>query len=809
MIPIRATYRLQLNKDFTFRNASDLVPYLARLGISHAYLSPILKAQPGSTHGYDTVDHTVINPELGDIADFRALVRALRSQDMGIILDFVPNHMGVGGADNALWLDVLRHGPASAYADWFDIDWQPPRADLCHKLLVPFLGASYAETLAAGDIRLKADGARLAIWAYEKEKLPIRPEDERALLQRYGDPHAAVAALNGTPGHGGSWFALDGLIATQHWRPAHFLAAPDEINYRRFFINSELAGIRIDRPEVFDQAHRLIFSLVDEGLVDGLRMDHVDGLLDPKAYLQQVRDAAPRPIYLIVEKILAPHEPLRRDWPVDGTTGYEVGVKLTRVLIDPAGEEPLNRIYADFVGPTTDPRTEAYRCKLRVMDNELAAELATLARHLAALAWSQPATGDLTENGLRKATREVIGQLDVYRSYIDADGIVPRDARDLRLAIGRARRARPHFGPALFDFVSALLLGELSNAYDPKLVADALGRFQQYTGPVMAKGLEDTALYRYNRLVALNEVGAHPDRFSISLASFHDANRRRLIEHPDSMVTTSTHDTKRGEDIRALIGALSDAPHVWSATVSTWRQALGSVADPIHPNDLYLFAQLLHGGWPISGQPHDLAGRLKAAMVKSLREARERSDWGVANTGYEGQMETFVDSALSNNAAMQEFLQQRAPLAEIGRRKALVQLVLKLTIPGVPDIYRGAEDWEQSFVDPDNRRPVDFAALARRFDNPQGSDDEKLRLTGALLQLRRTRPALFARGLYEPLDQGNSVLAFRRRHGDDEMIVLTALSSHPDLPLIGAFSGEEWQSHLAVGPAAVLTRRLL
>ncbi|WP_236020880.1 malto-oligosyltrehalose synthase [Devosia sediminis] len=783
MMPPRATYRLQLNKDFTFADATALVPYLDELGISHAYLSPILKARPGSTHGYDTVDHTQIDPELGSIDELRTLAGALQERGMGILLDFVPNHMGVGGADNVLWLDVLKLGRASRYADWFDIDWDPPHPGMEGKLLLPFLGASYAESLAAGHLRLKADDEGFAVWAYDGDKLPVRPEDAALLLQRFGSREAAVAALTGEAAKAESWVALDGLIATQHWRLAHFAVASDEINYRRFFINSDLAGIRIDRREVFDHAHALIFDLIDEGLVQGLRLDHIDGLLDPKAYLQRLRQQSPRPIYLVVEKILAPHEQLRADWPVDGTTGYEVGAQLTRLLTAEDGQADVTNTYDAFVGRTVPPAEEAYRCKLRVMDNELAAELATLSRLAAAVAWSGAATRDLTELGLRRGLREVIAHLAVYRTYADDRGLSDRDRRELCRAVGRARRSQPQIQPMVWNFIEALLGGQLGPHYDPKAIALVIGRFQQLAGPVMAKGLEDTALYRYNRLVALNEVGAHPDRFSVSPAAFHDSNRRRLQTHPHSMIATSTHDTKRGEDTRVMIGAITGDPGAWTAAVHDWREMLASSGAAIHPNDQYLFFQLMLGGWPMNGSSDDFADRIKGAMIKSLREARERNDWGVNDTAYEAALTSFVDRALVHQSFMSSFRAIRAGFVAIARRKGLIQAGLKLTIPGVPDIYRGAEDWEQSFVDPDNRRPVDFAGLYRRLQAPQPDRDDKLVLTQTLLRFRKAAPNLFASGTYEPIPAGADVLAFRRSFGGDELVVLADLSSRHEAGL--------------------------
>lgn len=786
MIPFRATYRLQLNKDFTFAHACAVVPHLADLGISHAYLSPILKARPGSTHGYDTVDHTQINPELGTMADFRALVALLRDHQMGVLLDFVPNHMGVGGAANPLWLDVLKHGPASRYADWFDIDWTPPTQALHGKLLVPFLGKSHAQCVTDGDFELRADQDGLAIWAHGEHKLPLRPETERELLQRFGSREAAIAVLSGPSGRA----ALEEVMAVQHWRATHYANAGDEINYRRFFVNSDLAGIRVDRPDVFAHSHQLILQLIDEDLVDGLRIDHIDGLLDPEGYLTTLRAHAPRLSYLIIEKILGSHERLRASWPIEGTTGYEAGALLTRLLV-PAGSEPsLTATYADFVGEVAPLEDETYACKLRVMDNELAAELSTLSGLLAKLAWSVPESADLTELGLRRAVREVIAHLAVYRTYVDDRGPTERDRRELRHAIGKARQSRLQDRPGSYDFLERVLCGEPGHAYDPALVARAIGRFQQYSGPVTAKGLEDTALYRYNRLVALNEVGAHPDRFSVNMAAFHDANQRRLAETPLGMISTSTHDTKRGEDIRAIIGAIADHPQEWATAVSQWRDLLAQHdMVEIDPNDIYLFFQLLLGGWPIIGPADGLADRLRDAMIKSVREARRHTDWNFNNAGYEQRVEDYVARALSCRPFIDRFLADRLLFLETGKRKALIQLVLKLTIPGVPDIYRGAEDWEQSFVDPDNRRPLDFDHLRARLADATTVDREKLVATRALLQLRKRLPKLFLDGRYEPIDLGVGMLGFRRETASEILTVVAQLfdgqSSDGPAPLHG------------------------
>ncbi|WEK04379.1 MAG: malto-oligosyltrehalose synthase [Candidatus Devosia phytovorans] len=802
MFPLRATYRLQLNKDFTFAHAQAVIPHLVELGVSHAYLSPILMARPGSTHGYDTVDHTRINPELGTLEEFRALVTALRASDMGVLLDFVPNHMGVGGAANPLWLDVLKHGKTSRYADWFDIDWMPPCDALKGKILVPFLGKSHAQCLADGDFELRADADGLSVWAHGEHKLPLSPETEKSLQQHYGSTEATIAALSGPSGRA----ALDELMAAQHWRAAHYATAGDEINYRRFFVNSDLAGIRVDRPDVFAHSHQLILQLIEDDLIDGLRIDHIDGLLDPQGYLETLRAHAPKLSYLVVEKILAPHERLRRSWPIEGTTGYEVGALLTRTLVAAEAEPALTKTYADFIGPLTAPEDETYACKLRIMDNELAAELSTLSGLLTDLAWSVPATADLTTLGLRRAVREVIAHLSVYRTYIDDAGSTARDRREIGRAIAMARRSRLQDRPATYDFLENLFCLGLSHAYDPALVAKVIGRFQQYSGPMMAKGLEDTALYRYNRLVALNEVGAHPDRFSVSIAAFHDANRRRLAETPLGMISTSTHDTKRGEDIRAVISTMADHPAQWSSSVVAWRDLLTRESiTGLQPNELYLFFQLLLGGWPIVEPATDLADRLTGAMLKSAREARQFTDWNFNNSQHEKNIERFVAEALQCQPFITRFLADRQLFLITAKRKALIQTVLKLTIPGIPDIYRGAEDWEQSFVDPDNRRPLDFTHLAHRLADPSAPDREKLLVTQSLLQLRRRLPDLFLEGSYEPVQAPASILKFNRKKSSSMLAVLADLS--PGHQRVLEFDASGWVNVVEQAGVRVLLRQ--
>lgn len=871
----RATYRLQFHAGFGFADAAAIAPYLAQLGVSHVYASPYLKARPGSSHGYDLVDHGQLNPELGDATAFHAMVAAFRSHGLGQIIDFVPNHMGVGGADNPWWLDVLEWGQDSAYAGWFDIDWDPDRRYLFGKLLVPFLGDQYGAVLEAGDLELRFDSetGSLAVWAYGEHKLPICPlhyhrvlGDAHPALERIGDAFAglpswrprvgqrardlqaelgalararadvreavaaAVGRFNGEPGRIETWRPLDALIQDQHWRAAHFRVAADDINYRRFFSINELAGVRMELPELFDHAHRFVFDLLRDGVLDGLRIDHVDGLLDPKGYLLRLREQAPRPFYLVIEKILARHEALRADWPVEGTTGYEFANLILGLLLDPAGEAGTDRAYLDFAG-AQPPFAQIVRdCKIRIMVDELASELNVLARDGARVARQNPHTADFTRNILQRALREIVACFPVYRTYVDgAAEPTDLDRRDLDWAIAQARRNEAGLDPSVFDFLYRLLTTDLvarpRSGFSREAVLRFAMRVQQYSGPVMAKGLEDTAFYRYNRFVALNEVGGHPDQFGVSLAAFHKANAQRAERWPHAMLATSTHDTKRGEDVRARLAVLSELPEEWARQVHAWSRTLrarrGDVEGTAAPerNDEYLFYQLLLGAWPAEltdiGMPTQnqlraFAQRIEAAMVKSLREAKLHSTWATPNAAYEDAVLQFARDALNlsrPNAFLDAFLPFQARVARLGVRNSLAQTVLKLTLPGMPDIYQGAELWDLGLVDPDNRRPVDYATRIRLLngiesamatDRPaawcgmlehwQGGEI-KLAVTVALLEHRRRFPDLFARGDYQPRlasgPRAEHVCSFARNHGSDHLLVVVGrwpagLEAEPD-----------------------------
>jgi (1->4)-alpha-D-glucan 1-alpha-D-glucosylmutase len=802
----RATYRLQMTKEFPFAAAAEIASYLSRLGVSHAYLSPILKARRGSTHGYDVVDHTVLNPELGTRADFERMVEAFRRNGLGIVLDIVPNHMGVGGDENALWLDLLEHGRDSGYADWFDIDWSPPDPTLQNKILVPFLGRSFEEALDGGGLELRYDPGEqtFAVWAEGTHKLPIAPETYGMI----GGP-SAVGRLNSSAGRG----EFVKLIAAQHWRAARYSVAADDINYRRFFIVSDLAGIRVERDEVFDHVHKLTFELVREGFIDGLRVDHIDGLYDPRGYCLKLRRECPRDVYLIVEKILAPHEALRADWQVDGTTGYEFASLTTRLLVDPRGEEALTKAYWELSGNHTPFDEIEKAAKRTIIDVEMAAELDAQVRRLRALAASALRTADITANAIRRALSATIAAMRVYRTYVD-EPFSDKDKRNIAVAIAEARRTAPQIDAAVFEFLGEVMTGELCRRhkqYDAAAARDAAKRIQQYTGPVMAKGLEDTALYRANRLLALADVGARPDRFTGTIAAFHDFNRARHESTPHGMLAGTTHDSKRGEDTRARIATISGDASEWTAAVAEWRRLLDQAGAPaIARDDAYVFFQLLLGAWPADWGPGTMPeaeglqtfrARIEGAMIKSIREARLRSNWTSPNAEYEQAITAFVDTAIGADSFLAAFGTYEDRIGEWGARSGLVATVLRLTAPGVPDIYQGAELWQQSMVDPDNRRPVDYSRGESLLSESEGQPAAALmahwrdgavkqHVIVSLLALRGGKPELFAAGTYEPLatPPDSDVCAFLRRDGNDAIVVTTELYPWRTHPRSGALT---------------------
>jgi (1->4)-alpha-D-glucan 1-alpha-D-glucosylmutase len=876
MRPPRATYRLQFSRDFGFAAAARIAPYLAALGVSHVYASPYLRARPGSTHGYDIVAHDELNPELGSDSDYRAMVEEFGRHGLGQILDFVPNHMGVGGADNPLWLNVLEWGPDSPYAGWFDIDWEPAAAYLTEKLLVPVLGEQYGAALESGKLALEYDpaGGEFAVWAYGTHRLPIHPAHyasvlgaEDAALERLGDEFSALPEwrpqVQRRAGELKSELALlvatdagardvldatlrrfngaqdparrelDALIRRQYWRASHFRVAGDDINYRRFFNVNELAGLRIELPEVFEHAHRLVARLLRDGALGGLRIDHIDGLLDPAEYLGRLRSlalhphSASVPFYLVVEKILARDETLRRDWPVEGTTGYEFANLVLRVLTHPDGEDALTRAYVDHTGEIQPFSAVVRDGKRRILRDDMASELNVLARDTARVARQHARTADFTRNLLRRAIRATIACFPVYRTYLDARGeLAPEDRSLIAHAIAAARRLERDVDPSVFDFLEALLTGDLVAAprsgFSRHAALRCAMKFQQLSGPVMAKGLEDTAFYRYNRLIAHNEVGGDPSALSATLEEFHAANARRLRTHPHSMLGTSTHDTKRGEDVRARLALLAEIPEEWSRHVDEWHGHVAHESAALGDRNLeYFLWQTLVGSWP-GADAAALPGyreRVTAALTKAAREARAHTSWATPNADFEAALRALIDAVFARAPLRASLAQFSARLAIAGRANGLVQTVLKLTVPGVPDIYQGAELWDLNLVDPDNRRPVDFAQRAALLESaldawqrdPAATVRElvhdaqtgaiKLLTIAVLLGHRRQHAALYERGSYEPLPAPPACGAFERVAEERLRVYFRRHPlAHPQVGALRVPDGAGWTNLLTGAP---------
>ncbi|OAI51140.1 hypothetical protein AYO46_08670 [Betaproteobacteria bacterium SCGC AG-212-J23] len=734
-IPV-ASYRLQLHKDFGFRAAAAVVPYLAHLGISHVYTSPFLKARPGSMHGYDVVDPNALNPEIGSAADFEKFMRALERHRLSLVLDVVPNHMGVLGAHNLWWQDVLRHGRRSRYAKFFDIDWQRGG-----KLLLPVLGRHYGEALEAGEIRI------------EKNRV------------RYFDH---VFPLNGKPPRSRDPLAIHRVLERQHYRLAYWRVASDEINYRRFFEITDLAALRAEDPEVFAATHALIARLAKRSGVAGVRVDHPDGLADPHEYLERLGKLFSQP-WVLVEKILAREEQLPGDWPAHGTTGYRFANLLTGLFVDRAAESRFDRIYQSFTGDRRSFEEHSRDGRILIMGTTLFAELSMLADRLARIARGNRATRDHTTSGLRKALLEIAARFPVYRTYVSKHGISDVDRRHIERAVRAAKRASRIADPSVFDFVQSVLTLDAApprGARRRRMLEFAM-RFQQFTAPVVAKGDEDTAFYRYGRLAALNEVGNHPSEFGISLKAFHAAAAHRARHRPYAMLGSSTHDTKRSEDVRARLGVLSELASGWKLALRRWSRMNDGLREGDAPSrgDEYLYYQMLLGIWPAK----DLQERLKAAMLKAAREAKLHSSWINPDLEYEAALERFVVGSLKNKAFLEDVDETVRTLARLGERVSLSQTLVKVASPGVPDYYQGTEIWDFSLVDPDNRRPVDYGLRRRLLTRNQ---HPKLRIIRKGLELRKAFPALFHGGSYVPLDGGEQIVAFALRAAGRTMIAV-------------------------------------
>lgn len=815
--PPRALARLQFHPGFTLDDAAAQVDYLAALGASHLYASPLLAARPGSMHGYDVIDCHRINPELGGEPALRRLVARLRAHGMGLVLDIVPNHM-FAGPGNAWWMDVLQHGRGSRYAGYFDIDWRSPDPLVRGCVLLPILGKPYAQALRDGDVRLVRDeeSGDYALRVYETP-LPLAPATQET-LHGDGATQTVLAAHDGR--HPAGFARLHTLLEQQHYRLALWKLANDMVDYRRFFDINELVGLRQEHTRVFEDSHALIFRLYAEGLIDGVRVDHVDGLADPHRYCRQLRHrlrrlqrqrpaAAPRgPAYIVVEKILAEGEHLRSDWRMDGTTGYEFMDQVGALLHDGAGEGMLTELWQAVSAERAGFAELARRARRQILADSFEAELDRTARALFDAARADVSTRDVSLPAIRRVLVELLVHFPVYRTYAGGLG---RDAVDegvFQRAYDRARRHVRIEDRELLAEISAWLGGQAPRGLPPGRVRQARERamriFQQATSPMAAKAVEDTACYRYGRLLSRNEVGADPAHLALDVPTFHALCAERARDYPHNLLATATHDHKRGEDARARLAVLSQAAVVthWASAVTHWRERNAAVrlsvgGEPApSPADEYMLYQTLAGAWPLELAPDDHAGvaafgeRIAQWQRKALREAKRHTRWTRPNEPYEDACEAFLVALLAPTygfaGQLHAFVQR---IAAAGAANSLLQTVLRLTTPGLPDTYQGTEFWDFSLVDPDNRRPVDFAARRAGLAGNaswdtllQGWRDGRLkqRVIAQLLQLRMRDPLVFAQGGYRALtvqtpdrERCEHLLAFERRLDGRSVVVLT------------------------------------
>nr|WP_224242125.1 malto-oligosyltrehalose synthase [Hyalangium gracile] len=905
-----STYRVQLHQGFTFQDARAVVPYLSRLGVSDFYASPYLKATPGSTHGYDCVDHQHLNPEVGSPEEHKALCQALREKGMGQVLDVVPNHMGIERF-NALWFDVLENGPSSVYAKYFDIDWAPVKSELRDKVLLPILGDQYGIVLENGELKLRYRNGAFFIHYYDHllplaprqygnvlrpglrelearlgehhahlielqsiltaiEHLPARTETERAkVIERAREKevikrrlamvvdaspeiatfvNACVDACNGTAGNPRSFDRLDGLLAGCSYRLAHWRVAGEEINYRRFFDINGLAAIRVEDPDVFEEAHARIFDWLRDGSVTGLRIDHPDGLFDPTAYFlrlqerffldrararfqeefgdsdtrwgvveprlaerwrTEVAEDASSPLrkalYVVVEKIQGGRERIPEAWAVHGTTGYRFANAVSGVFVQPAAEKPLTETYHRFIGEAVDFEELVRQKKQLIMRTAMSSEINMLAYELNRISEMNRRTRDFTLNSLRRALVDFIALFPVYRTYVDGwrPELDARDVQYIEWTIARAKERNATTNASIYDFLRDILLRrypEHVNETERAVMLRFAMKLQQVTGPVMAKGLEDTSFYIYNRLVSLNEVGGEPEHFGMQPDVFHQRNGERAEHWPASLLTTSTHDTKRSEDVRARLNVLTELPEEWGQRVAHWARLNAAHVSTLPSghapsrNDEYLFYQTVAGAWPMGeslseAELADFQRRVREYMAKAIKEAKVRTSWTNPDGDYDTAVARFVDACFDrkkSGAFLDDVRQLKRRIEKAGQLNALGQLVLKLASPGVVDTYQGCELWDLSLVDPDNRRPVDYALRARLLESLDGEaaadapglcsrltasmDDGRVKLYTLAqgLRLRQRQAPLFRTGGYRELGlegpRKTAALALAREH---------------------------------------------
>lgn len=866
---LRATQRLQFHAGFTLDDARLQVPYFARMGISHLYASPLLTARDGSMHGYDVVDPTRVSPALGGEAALRRLVAELRAHDMGLILDVVSNHMAVGGADNPWWLDLLAWGRASPYAEFFDIQWHSPDPLLEGQLLLPFLGNDYGATLKAGELPLRYDAQQGRFYTeHGHHHFPICPLDYGFLLHISGQPdlqflgerftalhplphprertaplHAELAALSARPEvlaaieqqltcfdarHPSGLERLHALLERQSYRLASWRTAADDINWRRFFDVNELAGLRVERPRVFEATHQKIFDLIRDGLVDGLRIDHVDGLADPRGYCRKLRRrvdalAPDRHLPIYVEKILGAEESLPDDWHVDGTTGYEFMDQVSLLQHDPAGAAPLASLWAEHSERPGDFREQALLARQQILNGSLAGDCDRVALALRDVARDDLMTRDLTLGAITRALQALVVHFSMYRTYINAAGRSAADDEVFGRAMEGARNDLSEADWPVLESLQRWLGGDnwRTRPYgrSRKLLKRACVRFQQLTSPTAAKAVEDTAFYRYGALLSRNDVGFDAERFSAPAQVFHQTCAERLLHFPDTLLATATHDHKRGEDCRARLAVISEKSADYARCIARWRPMASTLRGhregPSAGDELLLY-QILLSTWPLTLSPDDPHGlahyneRVWQWQLKALREAKLDTQWAAPNEAYEQAVQAFIEQLLLHpqgaalRAEIHAFSEQLAPA---GALNSLVQCVLKLTTPGVPDLYQGTEFWDFSLVDPDNRRPVDFALRQQQLDihapAPALLDDWrsgaiKQAVIARTLAMRAEHPVLFARGRYQPLHvtgpHADRVLAFAREWQGQWVVVVAPRLSAPllqnsALPLINP---REW-----------------
>ncbi|HUK40873.1 MAG TPA: malto-oligosyltrehalose synthase [Candidatus Acidoferrales bacterium] len=892
-----ATYRLQLHKDFAFAQVAEIIDYLHALGISDLYASPILKARAGSVHGYDVVDPNQINPELDDSESFSALSAELRKRDMGWIQDIVPNHMAYD-CNNRLLADVLENGPNSQFARFFDIEWDNPDETLRGRVLAPFLGKFYGACLEDGELVLQYDADGLAVHYYQ-QRFPLNIESYGQVLapsvtlfrRKLGRQHPDlikllgvlytiknlpsheenreradqiafiksmfwglytgndeikalfdqnIAVFNGRPGDAESFNALDHLLGQQYYRLSFWKVATEEINYRRFFNINDLISLRIEDWEVFDVAHALLLKLVQEGKITGLRIDHIDGLYDPLTYLKRIRERIGE-LYVVVEKILDPDEELPANWPVCGTTGYDFAHHVSAIFCQSVNEEPFSQIYSRFTGLRPVYSDLVTGKKRLIIGRHMAGDVDRLAHLLKRVSSRDRFGGDITLYGLKRALVEVLALFPVYRTYVSFDHFSDVDRELIRGVMKRALELNPALAYEL-SFIGKFLLlehGDQLPSEERNHWISFIMRLQQLTGPLMAKGFEDTTLYIYNRLLSLNEVGSKPDHFGLSLPDFHRFNEQRSRQWPHSMNATSTHDTKRGEDARARINVLSEIPEEWQAQLSRWselnrrhKQVIKGQPVPDR-NDEYFFYQSVIGAWPFGGDPTEFVERAKAYMIKAVREAKVHTEWLKPDDAYEAAFLAFIERTLDPGEAnrfLPVFLPFARRVAFCGVLNSLAQTLLKITSSGVPDFYQGTDLWELSFVDPDNRRPVDFArrrALLEELQRQRSSDRTglvrdllarwedgkiKLYLISSALNFRRSHSWLFQQGSYLPLSVSESrkdnLCAFARNSESDWSIVLAPRFTAPLVEPETWPLREFWRGNTVILPAGAPRRWL-